>query len=400
MKDMRERKIMSKKFTIEQVKEIFEQFDLTVLEAEAKGIDYKYKCIDKEGYLYSRSVHSAQAVLKKGRKNNGHIFSTKNPYFYDNMLHYIENNVTNGTILLSKKEDIKNIDQYLKFKCGECGREYSTTWHVFLRSTDHVCNFCFKRKRSKGETNTNHKDTNKFHVEAQKNGLIILDDCNIRYHNKVVVQDINGYRGVMFPGSIIKGSTFERFGIRNPYTIDNMRIFAFNKGWDCIIYNQEYKGDKVPLKLMCSCGNDFYVDINHFVAGKYQCNECRTKQSAIAAKVELWLNKNHFSYSKEKIFKDCKNKKSLPFDFYLKDYRACIEVDGVGHYRPVAFGGQKENAQYNYEQRVQNDSIKTEYCRKNNIPLLRLPFWEIENDNYEELLNSFILSIESNDFNK
>lgn len=400
MKDMRERKIMGKKFTIEQVKEIFEQFELIVLEDEAKGIDYRYKCMDKEGYLYSRSVHSAQATLKKGRKNNGHIFSTKNPYFYENMIHYMDNSVTNGTVLLSKKEEIKNIDQYLKFRCGECGKEYSTTWHIFLRNDDHICNFCFKRKRARGETNTNHKDTNKFHMEAQKRGLIILDDCNIKYHSRILVQDTKGYRSLMAPNSIMRGSSFERFSVRNPYTIDNIRIFAFNKGWDCIVYNQEYKGDKIPLKFMCACGNDFYVDINHFVDGKYQCNECRLRQSAIAAKVELWLNQNHIVYSKEKKFDDCKNKKPLPFDFYLDDFNACIEVDGVGHYRPVAFGGRKEEAQDIYEQRVQNDLIKTEYCKNNNIPLLRLPFWIIENDNYEGLLYDFILSIESNDFNK
>ena len=391
---------MSKKFTIEQVREVFEKFGLEVLESEAKGIDYKYKCIDKDGYLYSRSTHSAQATLKKGRKNNGHIFSTKNPYFYENMIHYIENNVTNGTVLLSKKEEIKNIDQYLKFRCGECDREYSTTWHIFLRNDDHICNFCFKRKRAKGEVNTNHQDTNKFHIEALKNGLVILGDCNIKYHDKVLVQDKDGYRGIMFPSSIIRGCSFEKFGIRNPYTIDNIRILAFNKGWNCIVYNQEYKGDKIPLKMMCSCGNDFYVDLNHFVAGKYQCNECRVKQSAIATSVELWINKNNLHYEKEKTFEDCRSKKPLPFDFYLKDYCACIEVDGIGHYRPVAFGGQKEKAQYIYEQRVQNDLIKTEYCKNNNIPLLRIPFWEIENGDYEDLLNNFILSIEINDLNK
>ena len=391
---------MSKKFTIEQIKAIFEKFDLIVLESEAKGIDYKYKCVDKEGYLYSRSTHSAQSTLKKGHKNNGHIFSTKNPYFYDNMLNYIKNNVTSGTVLLSKKEDIRNLDQYLKFRCGQCGREYSTTWHIFLRNNDHICNFCFNRKRSKGETNTKHQDTNKFHIEAQKNGLVILDDCAIKYHNKVLVQDKEGYRGIMFPDSIMKGSSFEKFSIRNPYTIDNVRIFAFNKGWDCIVYNQEYKGDKVPLKFMCVCGNDFYTDIAHFVAGKYQCNECRVKQSAIAAKVELWLNQNQISYCKEKIFEGCKNKKALPFDFYLKDYNACIEVDGIGHYRPVVFNRDKRQAEENFHKRINNDEIKTNYCQINKIPLLRIPFWIIENGEHEAKLRDFILSIKSNELDK
>lgn len=391
---------MSKKFTIEQVQEIFDKFGLTVLDNEPKGIDYKYKCIDKDGYLYSRSAHSAQATLRNGRKNNGHIFSTKNPYFYENMLHYIKNNVPNGTVILSKKEDIKNIDQYIKFRCGECGREYTTTWHIFMKNTYHICNFCFNQRRSKGKTNTKHKDTNKFHIEAWKNGLAILWDGDIKYKDKVIVQDKNGYRGVMTSSSIINGSSFERFSIRNPYTIDNMRIFAFNKNWDCIIYNQEYKGDKVPLKLLCSCGNDFYVDLNHFVAGKYQCNECRVKQSAIASRVELWLNKNGFYYEKEKTFEDCRDKKQLPFDFYLPEFNACIEVDGVGHYRPVAFGGDKEKAVILYQERVKNDQIKTEYCIKNSIPLLRLPFWIIEKEEHYNELENFILSIKRNELDK
>lgn len=391
---------MSKKITIEEIKDIFNKFGLTVLNTESKGIGYKYDCIDCEGYKYSRSVSSAKATLRKGRKNNGHIFSTKNPYFYENMLHYIKNNVKNGTVLLTKKEEIKNIDQYLKFKCGSCGREYSVTWHIFLRNTDHICNFCFNQKRSKGETNTKHKDTNKFHIEAWKNGFTILGDGSIRYDQKVMVQDKNGYKGLMTPNAIIKGSSFERFSTRNPYTIDNMRIFAFNKGWDCVIYNQEYKGDKAPLRIMCSCGNDFNVDLNHFVAGKYQCNECRVKQSAIAALVELWLNEKGIKYVKEKTFDDCKNKKRLPFDFYLTELHGCIEVDGLGHYRPVAFDGNKEKAIIAHQERVQNDKIKTEYCEKNNIPLLRLPFWVIEQDEHYKELENFILSIKRNELDK
>lgn len=391
---------MSKKITIEEIQEVFNQFGLTVLNKESKGTGFKYDCIDENGYKYSRSISSAKATLKKGRKNNGHIFSTKNPYFYDNMLHYIKNNIKNGTILLTQKEEIKNIDQSLKFKCGECGREYSSTWHVFMSNIDHICCFCFNQKRSKGMINTKHKNTNKFHLKAWENGLTILDDGDIKYHQKILVQDSFGYRGLMSATSLLNGSSFEKFSTRNPNTINNIRIFAFNKNWDCIIYNQEFKGDKIPLKMMCSCGNDFSVTLNHFVNGKYQCNECRLKQSAIAASVELWLNQNKILYVKEKIFENCRNKKPLPFDFYLPDFNACIEVDGIGHYRPVAFNGDKEKAKIIYEQRVENDKIKNNYCEQNNIPLLRLPFWVIEKEEHNLELKNFILSIKNNDLGK
>lgn len=391
---------MSRKFTMEQVRDIFSQVGYVVLENESKGIDYKYKCQDKDGYLYSRSVHSVQACLKKGTGNFSHIFSQKNEYFYENMLHYIEVNVKSGTILLSKKDDIKNIDQQLDFKCGICGRQYKSTWHVFVRNTDKICNVCFKQKVKFGEVKTNHVDTNKFHIEALKNGLTIFAGPEIRFHDKIIVQDKSGYKGLCIASSILHGRSFDRFGKANPYTIDNMRVYALQHGWDCVIYNQNYVSDKTPLKLMCSCGNDFDVDINHFVAGKYQCNECRIKQSAIAAKTELWLNLHDIIYIKEYRYKDCINKQQLPFDFFLPDYNACIEVDGIGHYRPVAFNGDKENAKKVYELRVQNDNIKTEYCKNNNIPLLRIPYWILEKDEHGELLDNFLLSIKPDELDK
>ena len=266
---------MSKKFTLEQSQEIFNQFGLTILETEAKGIDYKYKCVDKDGYLYSRSTHSLQTCLKRNKNGFAHIFSTKNPYFYDNMLHYIKQNVHSGTILLTSKKDIKNIDQHLVFRCGLCGKEYKSFWHTFMHNVDKICNFCFNRKRIAGETNNNHQDTNKFHLKAKELGLCILTGPQIYWHSKVIVQDKEGYRGLTSPATIMANSLFDRFAIANPFTLDNLRLYAFKKGWDCVIYDQEYKGDKKPFKVMCSCGNDFEVDSSHFVNGKFQCNKCR-----------------------------------------------------------------------------------------------------------------------------
>lgn len=390
-----------KKITLEESQKIFSQVGLTILENEAKGIDYKYKCIDKEGYLYNRSTHSIQASLRKRTTGFSHVFSTKNPYFYENMLHYIEKEVHTGTILLTPKEEIKNIDQHLVFRCGLCGKEYKSFWHTFMHNTDKICNFCFNRKRSNGEVNTKHKDTNKFHLQAKKMNIVILSGPNVRYHDKVLVQDKDGYKSIVMASSILRGSPFDKFAIKNPFAIDNLRVFAFNHGWDCVVYDQEYKGDKHPLKMMCSCGNDFTVDCNHFIAGKYQCNECRVKQSAIAFAVENWLKENGYVYEKEKRFADCVNKKTLPFDFFLPDYNTCIEVDGIGHYRPIPFGGNKEEAEQIFQDRKINDKIKTEYCKQNKINLIRVPFWEIEGEaKFKKWLKSEILSVKSNDLDK
>lgn len=386
---------MSKKITIEETRKLFEQVGLTLLEDIARGVDYKYECVDSDGYKYKRSYHTCKHTLtykKRYSVDVEHTFSTKNPYFYDNMMLYIKKTNEYGTILLTKKEDISNIDMPIMFKCGICGGEFTSTWHKYYSKDDKCCNRCYKIKRSRGEVNTNHIDSNKYHEIARKSGLCILNDSTIRSKDNVVVQDKNGYRGLISVTSLYNGCSFERFGKSNPYALDNLRIYAFLKDWDCTIYNQEYNGVKSPFIVQCSCGNDFKVDAYHFADGKYQCNECRMKQSAISAKVELWLNNNNILYEKEKTFDRCVNKRALPFDFYLTDFNACIEVDGIGHYRPVSFGGKKyrEQAEKKYETVKENDEIKTKYCEDNNIPLLRVPFWVLEKDEHDVLLTDFI----------
>lgn len=388
------------KITLEETQQYFTMVGLTIVdELESKGIDYRYKCQDNQGYLYARSLRSVKHQLKTNKTTNIHIFSIKNPYYYDNMIRFIQYEVSNGTQLLTPKHEIQNVDQPLLFRCGECGREYHNTWHGFMSKKEKCCSFCFNRKKQNRQIAGNHIDSNKFHLAAQQQGLIILDGPQICYHDKIIVQDNEGYRGVIYASRLLSGSSFERFSLRNPFTIDNLRIYAHIYHWDCIIYNQEYKGDKTPLRMLCSCGNEFTVDTNHFIAGKFQCNECRMKQSHIAKTVQNYLDNKQIHYTKEFTFSDCKNIRSLPFDFYLTDYNACIEVDGIGHFRPVAFGGQKDKAKLIYNQRVQNDKIKTDYCKNNHIPLLRLPFWMIEQNQYQESIDNFILSIESNDFN-
>ena len=58
--------------------------------------------------------------------------------------------------------------------------------------------------------------------------------------------------------------------------------------------------------------------------------------------------------------------------FYLLDSNICIEYDGIQHFEPVNdFGGEIEfnNIQI-------RDNIKNEYCKNNNINLIRIRYDE------------------------
>ena len=36
------------------------------------------------------------------------------------------------------------------------------------------------------------------------------------------------------------------------------------------------------------------------------------------------------------------------------------------------------------------DKIKNNFCKQHNIPLLRIPYWDIDNDNYKQLILDYI----------
>ena len=53
---------------------------------------------------------------------------------------------------------------------------------------------------------------------------------------------------------------------------------------------------------------------------------------------------------------------------------------GEQHYRPVNFGGiSDERAAENLKTTQYHDAIKTKYCIENQIPLIRIPYWDKNN---------------------
>jgi hypothetical protein len=91
--------------------------------------------------------------------------------------------------------------------------------------------------------------------------------------------------------------------------------------------------------------------------------------------IEKFLIENNISYTREKKFKECKNIKPLPFDFYLPENKICIEYDGEQHYRPIYYFGGLNG----YKKYIFKDKIKNEYCYNNNIKLIRIPYTDFNN---------------------
>lgn len=88
---------------------------------------------------------------------------------------------------------------------------------------------------------------------------------------------------------------------------------------------------------------------------------------------------------------DCKGKtKKLPFDFYIPHLNLSIEFDGRQHYEIVNWCKDPNKNAENFIQICINDNIKDSYCRYNNIPLLRIPYWDY--DSIDKILNLGVLN--------
>lgn len=86
------------------------------------------------------------------------------------------------------------------------------------------------------------------------------------------------------------------------------------------------------------------------------------------------LKKAKIKFEREKTFKDLK-KGLYRFDFYIPNLHgtpAIIEVDGEQHFKPI-YGRQS------FLKGQEHDRRKNSYCLANNIPLYRIPYWEIKN---------------------
>lgn len=105
--------------------------------------------------------------------------------------------------------------------------------------------------------------------------------------------------------------------------------------------------------------------------------------------IESTLNKFEIDYLPQYTFDDCRDKNMLPFDYYLPHMNKCIEFDGQHHYFPVNFNGiSDEEALENYKTVIKHDKIKDDYCKENNIDLLRIPYYEFKN--IETLVKDFV----------
>lgn len=157
-----------------------------------------------------------------------------------------------------------------------------------------------------------------------------------------------------------------------------------------IVIDIEYRKDSRGFNecyLLCECkfcGKHMWVRSTSLKGGNTKSCGC-IKNSYGESIIEQILKNANIKYSREKTFKDCFFSDShvkCRFDFYVDD-RYLIEFDGQQHYKANSDGWFTEDVVDKIRAR---DEYKSMWCKKNNIPLIRIPFHIIDDIKLEDLM--------------
>ncbi len=111
---------------------------------------------------------------------------------------------------------------------------------------------------------------------------------------------------------------------------------------------------------------------------KYADSETRTS-SLGEARIKDYLIANDIKFYTEHTFEELRNwftGKHLRFDFFLPEYKLCIEYDGIQHFKYVKdfHGKNKEIGNKRLGAQIKRDEIKNKFCKAYAINLLRINY--------------------------
>jgi len=140
--------------------------------------------------------------------------------------------------------------------------------------------------------------------------------------------------------------------------------------------NKRNTGGTIYWHCRCECGRE--KDVLGTSLRQNRSLSCGLHNNISRGNVKIAdiLDEANINYEVEKTFTTCKDKKELPFDFYV-DNKYLIEYDGEQHF--------DKDSVFDYEYTHKHDLIKNQWCKDNNIPLIRIPFTKYDTLNLKDL---------------
>lgn len=364
------------KYTTNEVLEILKQYNYVLLDAEYKNARTKMNLQDKEGFRYEITLGN----IMSGKKPNK-IHPNNNHTLY-NMQHMIRLD-GRKTILLTKDYHIQK--QKMNLIC-ECGREYTCTADKLVNKKQFICTNCSIQEKGKNSR----VEYSAVKELFDSKGYTLLSDYQ-GCEEPLDFVDSEGYKGRISYANLRFGFDFSKISNNNIYVIDNIKNYISIHNIPCKLISTSYINAYEDLEFECECGNKFLKSWNQFsTRNSTKCKVCSGRESSLELLTRKYLEKHNIKFVQEYGFPD-EEVRYLRFDFAVfKDnclYKL-IEVDGRQHFEKVAHWQDDEG----FERQKELDFLKDAYCKKNNIPLIRLN-WKMfrSKKEYKNVINKEII---------
>lgn len=376
---------MIKKYTYEEVlKFVKENSSCELLSKEYINsytkLKFKCKCGNEFTTTFSKFKHrnkrQCNECSRKGDKR-------KQKYTYYEVKKFVEKN-SNCKLISNKYINCKT---KLLFECG-CGNQFYTTFDEFKNDNKRQCNKCGVLSTVKKR-----KKTHEYFVNEIKslvgNEYIVLGEY-MNDNTKILIKHNKcGYSWEIIPSSFLRGVRCPMCQHRSyKKTTEEFKKEVYELVGDEYEVLGEYRNCETKILMRHNrCGNEYLVKPKNFRNGR-RCPKCSLPSNPNTEKrIENILSKMKVVYERQKTFEDCINPKTkikLKFDFAVCDKDSnlycLIEYDGKQHFEPIDyFGGEKS-----FKETKFRDEIKNNYCKQNNIKLIRIPYWDFSN--LEEIL--------------
>lgn len=265
----------------------------------------------------------------------------------------------------------------VNLRCHKCGYSFNATPGSLYMG--HGCPKCAGVA----------KKTNREFIDEMKTvnpNISILEDYSGSKNKMKVVCNVCGNKWFSTPNSLLKGK-----GCAKCAGVDKLTHKQFISKIEALHPNikiiGEYKNNYTRIKCYCKFCKQYFYGLPHsMISAKSGCLYCSKSNSKGEISIRNWLDNHNIRYIKEYRFDDCRDKYSLPFDFYIPKINSAIEFDGKQHYEiNEYFAGAN-----GFLQRCKHDDIKNEYCTTHNIHLIRIPYWNI--DNIDDILSKELAS--------
>lgn len=228
-------------------------------------------------------------------------------------------------------------------------------------------------------------DNIKLWLSISRPDFILFDDfIFINIKQKISIIDKEGYKYCVSIDNL-KKSKPSKFGNGNIYTINNIALWLSKNKPHLILISSNFCNSKSILKFYCkNCDSYSNITWDNMLTWNTDCESCSMSLGEL--KINNFLLNNSIKFKRQYSFKDCKYKKILKFDFAIYDdfeqLLFLIEYQGEQHYNVINFCGDIEISKKIFEEGIIKDEIKREYCIKNNIKLVEIPYWEYDNIEY------------------